>query len=199
MDDARPFAIDILVVCTANQARSPAAALLFRHEAAARLGADHGLVIHSAGVNASAGEPMLASMAAALDRRGLRLDEHHARPMRADELAASRLVVTMTEEHRRAVNRTEPTVVSRSYTLCEIDRLVSSQWWEPAWDGADDAMERLRRLRPVVPKGKRSEDIVDPAGHSVEIAVAVLDEMVDRTARVSTHLFGAVRAAEASA
>lgn len=197
-EDARGFAIDIIVLCTANQARSPAAELLFRREAAARLGSDNGLVIRSAGVNATPGHPVLPNMAAALDRRGMELDLHRSRPMRAEELEASHLVIAMTEEHRRAINRTAPTVVSRSYTLCEIDRLVSSAWWEPTWDGTDNAIDMIRRLRPVVPRPKRSEDIIDPAGHSVEIAVAVLAELADRIGRISGHLFGAVPA-EASA
>jgi protein-tyrosine-phosphatase len=197
-DDTRGFAIDIIVICTANQARSPAAAVLFRREAAARLGSDHGLVIRSAGVHTTPGQPVLPNMAAALDRRGMEVDQHRSRPMRAEELEASHLVIAMTEEHRRAVNRMAPTVVSRSYTLCEIDRLVSSAWWEPTWDGSDNAIDMIRRLRPVVPRPKRSEDIIDPAGHSVEIAVAVLAELADRIGRISGHLFGAVPA-EASA
>jgi protein-tyrosine phosphatase len=198
VESARAFAIDILVVCTANQARSPAAEELFRREADARRGRDHGLVIRSAGVHATDGEPVLANMAAALSRRGISIDYHRSRPMRREELEASRLVIAMTEEHRRAVNRAAPTVVSRSYTLCEVDRLVSSDWWEPTWDGDENAMDRLRSLRPVVPKGRRSEDIVDPAGHSIEIAVTVLNELSERIARISTHLFGALQA-EASA
>jgi protein-tyrosine phosphatase len=197
-ESARASAIDILVVCTANQARSPAAEELFRREAEARLGRNNGLVFRSAGVHASEGEPVLANMAAALSRRGISIDYHRSRPIRREELEASRLVVSMTEEHRRAVNRVAPAVVSRSYTLCEVDRLVSSDWWEPTWDGDEDAMDRLRSLRPMVPKGKRPEDIVDPAGHSVEIAVTVLNELSERIARISTHLFGG-QPAEASA
>ena len=197
-ETARAFAIDILVICTANQARSPAAEALFRREATARLGANHGLVIRSAGVHATKGEPVLANMAAALSRRGILIDKHRSRPMRPEELAASRLVISMTEEHRRAVNRAAPSVVSRSYTLCEVDRLMSSDWWEPTWDGDETAVDRLRSLRPMVPKGKRSEDIVDPAGHSVEIAVSVLNDLAERIGRISTHLFGALPA-EASA
>jgi protein-tyrosine-phosphatase len=197
-ESARAFAIDILVICTANQARSPAAEELFRREAEARRGRDHGMVFRSAGVHATEGQPVLANMAAALTRRGISIDHHRSRPIRREELEASRLVVAMTEEHRRTVNRVAPAVVSRSYTLCEVDRLVSSDWWEPTWDGDEDAMDRLRSLRPMVPKGKRAEDIVDPAGHSVEIAVTVLNELAERIARISTHLFGAPPA-EASA
>jgi protein-tyrosine phosphatase len=197
-EEARTFAIDLLVVCTANQARSPAAELLFRREAETRRGPDHGLVIRSAGVHAEAGVPVLSTMAAALDRRGLELDDYRSRPLNPDEIEASRLVITMTEEHRRTVNRTVPQVVSRCYTLCEVDRLTSSPLWEAAWDGADDASERIRRVRPMVPRARHPEDIVDPAGHSVEMAVAVLGELVDRIERISGHLYG-VRVAEKSA
>jgi protein-tyrosine phosphatase len=197
-DDARAFAIDLLVVCTANQARSPVAELLFRREADARLGPDHGFVVRSAGVQASSGAPVLSTMDAALDRRGLSVDDHRSRPLRVEELEASRLVITMAEEHRRDINRRAPSLVGRTFTLREVDRLVSSSQWDAAWDGADDAIERLPRLRPLVPKPDRSEDVIDPAGHSVGIALAVLDELTDRIVRISAHLFGELRV-EASA
>jgi protein-tyrosine phosphatase len=187
---ARSFAVDILVVCTANRARSPAAELLFRREAHARLGAGHGLVIRSAGVHAEAGAPVLSTMAAALERHELRLDGYASRPLDAAEVEASGLVVTMTEAHRQSVNRIEPTAVSRTYTLRELERLVSAPQWDPAWDGTDDVYDRLRRIRPLVPKADRPEDILDPAGRRVEIAVAIVDELSERISRVSQHLFG---------
>jgi protein-tyrosine phosphatase len=188
--DARNFAVDILIVCTANRARSPAAELLFRREADARLGFGHGLVIRSAGVHAEEGAPVLSTMAAALARYGLNLDGYVSRLLDADEVDESRLVVTMTENHRHTVNRVEPTAVSRTYTLRELERLVSAPQWDPGWDGAADVDDRLRRIRPLVPKGDRPEDILDPAGRRVEIAVAILDELSDRISRVSQHLFG---------
>jgi protein-tyrosine phosphatase len=189
-DDARAFAIDLLVVCTANQARSPVAELLFSREADKRLGPDHGFVVRSAGVHAPSGASVLSTMDAALDRRGLSVDYHRSRPLRVEELEATRLVITMTEEHRRDVNRRAPSLVGRTFTLREVDRLVSSPQWDGAWDGADDAIERLPRLRPLVPKPDRREDVIDPAGHSVGIALAVLDELTDRIGRISAHLFG---------
>jgi protein-tyrosine-phosphatase len=188
--DDRRFAVDILVVCTANQARSPAAELLFRREAEARLGADHGLVIRSAGVLAVPGSPVLSTMAAAVERCDLSLDGYLSRPLTAAEVESSRLVVTMTESHRHAVNRLQPTAVGRTYTLRELERLVSAPLWDPAWDGADDVDVRLRRIRPLVPMGARPEDILDPAGRRVEFAVAILDELSERISRVGRHLFG---------
>jgi protein-tyrosine phosphatase len=187
---ARAFDVDILVVCTANRARSPAAELLFRREAEARLGAGHGLVIRSAGVHAEAGEPVLSTMAEAVERHQLSLDGYLSRPLDAHEVAASRLVVTMTESHRQAVNRIDPTAVGRTYTLRELERLVSAPLWDPAWDGAADVHDRLRGIRPLVPKGDRPEDILDPAGRRIEIVLAILDELSERISRVGRHLFG---------
>jgi protein-tyrosine phosphatase len=193
-DAESSYAVDLLVVCTANQARSPVAEMLFRREAEARRGDQHGLVIRSAGLHAKPGARLLAAMVAAMDKRGLTFDDHRSRAVNVDELDASRLVITMTEEHRREVNRMLPAMVGRTYTLCEVDRLVSSELWQSTWDGADDAMERLQRLRPLVPKAPQAEDIADPAGHSVDLAVHILDEIVDRVTRVSHHLFGTVQA-----
>jgi protein-tyrosine phosphatase len=187
---AGSFAIDILVVCTANQARSPAAELLLRRQAAVRLGADHDVVIRSAGVHAVAGSPVLSTMAAAVERYELSLDGYHSRQLDAKEVEDSRLVITMTESHRHAVNRIEPGAVGRTYTLCELERLVCSPQWDPSWDGADDIDGRLRRIRPLVPKDDRPEDILDPAGRRVEVVGASLDELNDRITRVGRHLFG---------
>lgn len=188
--NAWKFGTDILVVCTANQARSPAAELLFRREAEARLGAEHNVVIRSAGVHAEPGSPVLSTMAEAAERHSLSLDGYLSRPLDASEIEASRLVVTMTEAHRHAVNRLEPTAVGRTYTLRELERLVSAPQWDPAWDGADDVAVRLRRIRPLVPKGDRPEDILDPAGRRLGVAVAILDELSERISRVAPHLFG---------
>lgn len=193
MADAREYAIDLLLVCTANQARSPAAEILFRREAKARRGPDPGLVIRSVGVYATPGAPLLSTMAAALDEHGLGDDDYRSRAVSVEELEASELVITMTEAHRREVNRLAPSVVSRSYTLPEVDRLVSSPQWQAAWDGSDDALDRLRRLRPMVAKPNGPEDVVDPAGHGPEVAVKVLDELSDRIGRISSHLYGPVR------
>jgi protein-tyrosine phosphatase len=193
MAAARDYAIDLLLVCTANQARSPAAEILFRREAQSRLGADSDLVIRSAGVYAAPGAPLLPTMATALERRGLADDDYRSRAVSVAELEDSRLVVTMTEAHRREVNRLAPSVVARSYTLPELDRLVSSAHWEAEWDGAGDAVDRLRGLRPLVAKPDRPEDVVDPAGHGLDVAVAVLDELTERIGRVSSHLFGPAR------
>jgi protein-tyrosine phosphatase len=190
VDDARDLTIDLLLVCTANQARSPAAELLFRRQAVDRLGDEHGLEIRSAGVYAASGVGLLPTMADALSQQGLSYDDFRSRPLSAEEIDSSRLVITMTEEHRRAVNRMAPSAVARSYTLPELDRLVSSSHWDAAWDGADDLVDHLRRLRPLVAKPNGPEDVVDPAGHGVDVAVAVLDELRVRIARIGPHLFG---------
>jgi protein-tyrosine-phosphatase len=136
---------------------------------------------------------VLSTMAEVVERYGLSLDGYRSRPLDAAEVEASRLVVTMTESHRHAVNRLDPTAVGRTYTLRELERLVSASLWDPAWDGADDVDVHLRRIRPLVPKGDRPEDILDPAGRRVEIVIAILDELSERISRVGRHLFGPPR------
>lgn len=110
--------VSILVVCTANQCRSPlAAAFLAGHLVAAGVPAR----VTSAGTDAVPG-PVPEAVLAAGQRRGVDLAGHLSRPVDPAELAASDLVLTAARLHVRAVVAQHPTVWPRCFTLRELVR-----------------------------------------------------------------------------
>ncbi len=181
----------VLVVCSANQARSPIAAALFRGQFARIMEQekDHAWwPIHSAGVDAVQGMPLLPTMATVLARQGLEVVDHTSEVLTPEHVLGARLIVTMTEEHRHRVNAAEPSAVTRTFTLKELDRLMSSPWWRSGAPEVADPVNQLHALRPLVPPADRREDVADPALGSARLAQAVLEELVYLVGRVATEL-----------
>jgi protein-tyrosine phosphatase len=180
-----------MVVCTSNQARSPVAAALFRDHFTRGpddLRADAWWPVCSAGLDASEGMPLLASMAGALSRRGMTPFLHASRLLSPARIEGVRLIITMTEAHRHRVNRMSSSAVPRTFTLKELDRLLMSPQWERTSAPAGDTVGRLHALRPLVPRASEPEDVVDPASGRSRLADAVLDELVQLVGRVATNL-----------
>jgi len=178
----------VLVVCTANRARSPVAAQILAAAAADRH-ATH-VLVHSAGLAAEPGWEMLPSMRKAMLRRGMKAPEHRSRSLDVHEALDSQLVITMTEEQRRVVSRAGPGVVPRCYTLLELVRLVTSRHWCDEWNGRPDVVEHLHRTRALAAPPHRPEDLPDPSQGGTKLARLVLDR-IDRAVRaVADPLFG---------
>lgn len=178
----------ILVVCTANRARSPVAALILAAAAAER-GAAH-VLVHSAGVAAEPGLDLLPSMRKVLLRRGMKVPEHRARRLEAREALGSQLVITMTEEQRRAVARAGPGLVPRCYTMLELVRLVRSPHWCEEWNGRPRVVEQLHRTRALAAPPARPEDVPDPSQGGTRLARSVLDRIDRAVQSVADPLFG---------
>jgi protein-tyrosine phosphatase len=187
--------VDILVVCTANRARSPAAAHLLAEEARRRK-ADGAVRLRSAGLNVGEWQGMLTSMAKAMRARGHQVEGHLSRRVDQAQLEASRLVVTMTEDQRRDVCRLDPSAVPRCFTLRELARLSSSPEWRPewaaAWGGDVDVVTRLHGIRPLVPPADEQEDIADPREGGRRLARSVLADIASAVEEIATPLFGPV-------
>lgn len=185
----------LLVVCTGNICRSPAAELLLR----AGLGDDAGVAVSSAGLAARAGEPVAPPMARLLAARGVDPGGFVARQLQPAQLRSAGLVLTMTAAQRSAVVTRAPATVRRTFTLQELAELARLAGDLPA--GRDPAgrlaalvaqAPRLRALRT----GARDDDVEDPYGRPedvsarvltrIEAAVEVLlDVLVSRTGRTA--------------
>ncbi|MCK9896574.1 protein-tyrosine-phosphatase [Frankia sp. AgB32] len=116
----------VLMVCTGNLCRSPMA----QHLAAAHFPANppdpaSRLLIHSAGIAAQPDDPMHPHAAALLHARGFDPAEFRARPLTADLVEASDLVLTATREHRSEVVGLAPRALRRTFTMREFSRLTS--------------------------------------------------------------------------
>lgn len=183
----------LLVVCSANQARSPIAAALFRTHFS-RL-AEHGRghlwwPVLSAGTDATPGLPLWPAMAAAMKKARFEPIEHSSEVLTPEILAQAGLTVTMTQDQRHRVNQMMPAAVASTFTLRELDRLLSSQRWLSSRHEAHDPVRHLHALRPLVPPADHREDVADPATGPAGASDAVLGELVGLVERVAGQLAG---------
>ena len=161
----------ILVVCTGNICRSPAAEFLL-----ARALGDAELV-SSAGTYAIEGLGITSPMLRCLEAAGLDGRAHRSRQFTADLARSADLVICMTARHRDRVELEAPFAVGRTFLLTE---LAAAARRLPPPEGSDLAA-RLASVAPTitaagsVPLGADHDDIADPYGQSQ----AVYDECFD--------------------
>jgi protein-tyrosine phosphatase len=157
--------MNLLVVCTANMARSPLAE--------AMLAADlrpHGVRLASAGVRARLGDAATRESQELARALGLDLSHHRSRPVDDPLLAGAHLVLTMSRRQRDELAPRTPGGAARTFTLAELLRLL-----EAVDDAATPPLppaERLawlaaqaHRVRPRARPGGDADDVDDPMGH----------------------------------
>jgi protein-tyrosine phosphatase len=149
----------VLVVCTANVARSPLYAALL----ADRLG-DVG--VGSAGTNAREGTPAAEYTVKLAAERGLDLRHHRSRPVTADHVSGAELILTMSQRQRDACGPLAPGAGARTFTVMELTRLLQDvdpadaprdPRAVPAWLRDRAGAQRPRSLAPRQP-----ENVPDP-------------------------------------
>jgi protein-tyrosine-phosphatase len=92
----------ILVVCTANQCRSPIAEGLIR-DRLERAGIADAIMVTSAGTWAQADRPASPHAITAMGERGVDLTRHRSREVDVEMIGGADLVLAMTESHRQAL------------------------------------------------------------------------------------------------
>ena len=172
----------ILVVCQANQARSPLAAALLAEEAE-----DYGLEVPkrfpSAGTEAEPGNLALPSMIKAANKLGIDLTSHRSRPISPTMVERSDMIVTMTEEQRARVSRMGPQAITRTFTLRELVRLGEAlgEFSSPLNQRATE----LHRMRSRVVGANGAEDVEDPSGrdgHTIDKIAREIKRLIGRAA-----------------
>lgn len=148
----------ILLVCTANRARSPMAQLMLE----SRLGTNgSGVVVRSAGTRAHADEPVTRQTLQVLDSRGIDAAGFRSQPLTADLVGWADLVLCAERAHRADVVRFLPRAHRKTFTLAQATRLLA------ATDGTEPTVasltSRLAAARGIVPQSP-DDDIADPAG-----------------------------------
>jgi protein-tyrosine phosphatase len=195
--------VDVLVVCTANVARSPLFAARLQLEADQRAG-PAAVTVASAGIEALFGEPAAESSRVVCAGWERSLDGHRATPVAHHDLAELPLVLTMELAHRRDLVRREPSLTARSFTLRELVAIVSGRL--PA-----DAAQRLsvgvptdvrarilaaaslaHQYRPFR-LSRRRADVPDPIGAGQPVYDQLGEEFTAAAATIAPVLFGPVR------
>ena len=109
----------ILVVCTANQCRSPLAAVLLRSRAKER---SLPVEVASAGVQAVSGMPATAPTVDAARRLGADLVAHRSTPLASDAVCHADLVLGLERRHVQEIVLLDPRAFVKTFTLKELVR-----------------------------------------------------------------------------
>lgn len=181
--------VRVLVVCTGNVCRSPAAQLLL----ADRLGTA-AVRVTSAGLRALVGHPIDPRVAALLAEVGVR-EGVAARQLMPADVQAADLVLTMTQEQRAAVVRSVPSAVRRTLLLLEgadAAAATAAEGW-PAHVG-DDPAARLAALPRLAARHRRpvaagtAREVPDPFGQSPEVHRTVFTALAAGVDRLASSL-----------
>ena len=170
----------VLLVCTANIVRSPLAAAMLASACDTA-----GIEVASAGVRARPGLPAAEYTQELALRRGLDLSDHRSHPLEAAHIAASALVLTMTEYQRDYCAPLAHGAGTYTFALRELVRLLAvvdlgGGPSEPQ-PRADWLVERAHLARPRASRPYLAEDVIDPVRAPwpawVEMA-ATLDDLL---------------------
>ena len=180
----------LLMICTGNICRSPAAELRL----ADALGPDAGLSVASAGTHAVVGAPVHPPMARLLADAGTANDGFLARQLTPALVADAAVVVTATRGHRGHVVELVPAAVRRAFTLRELARFAGAVAPElPAGTPA----ERLAALLPLaaaqrgrVPVTPADDDIDDPYQRGDAAYARAFGQVRDATDALARVLLG---------
>lgn len=176
-------AIHILIVCTANQCRSPMAEALLRTRLADR-GID-GVTTSSAGLL-----PGGAPAAADACRATPGLDGHVSRQLSAELIDGSDLVIAMARPHLREAAVLSPTAFARTFTLREVVRRATAAGPRGDDEEFDAWLARVaagRRIADLVADDP-GDDVADPVGQPFDAyraTAAELDELLGRFVAVA--------------
>jgi len=176
---------NILLVCSANQARSPVAEVLLEHAVRAP-----GLSVSSAGVRAQDGRPAAEMAVELASTLGFDLSQHRTRAVTPDLVAQSDLILAMSEWQRDHCAGMVAGMGSRTFTLREFVRLLGTTKVSGGPVTTTDRLKWLRGkahvARPMAIHSPHPEDIADPINEpwrSWQQLGTELGHLVDRIGR----------------
>jgi protein-tyrosine phosphatase len=166
MIEDRQAQFTILIVCTANQCRSPLAEFLL---AAALRDRSPGSEwnVGSAGVRVRPGLPMDPFSERALAEYGIDGSGFRRRQLDAQLVREADLVLTAARGHRSQVVQLEPRALHRAFTLNQFGYLLAGAarhgQTEPVAEGTL-LIRRAAGARGLVPARPEEDDLPDPVG-----------------------------------
>jgi protein-tyrosine phosphatase len=154
---------EILVLCTANLCRSPAAQAMLARELAAR--GEHARVT-SAGIAAGGAVPVPGEVAVVLAGYGLDVTGHRSSLMTAAGLGRADLIVTLAREHLRHAVVAVPEAWPRAFTLRELARRGAQAGPRAPGEPLAGWLARVHdgRSRLALLGDGEPDDVADPAG-----------------------------------
>jgi glycine hydroxymethyltransferase len=159
----------ILVVCTGNICRSPMAEGFLREELADR--GIQSITVSSCGVAAWDGGQATVEAVEAMHERGIDIGGHAARRLAHWMLEETDLVLTMAVEHREAVDRMDPEVADRAFTIKELVAILDGPSPPAPGDPAAQLEHGVRAAATLRAEGRApeilDEDVADPLGLSL--------------------------------
>ncbi len=175
--------IDVLLLCTANQCRSPMAEALLRHHLA---GAGIEARVSSAGLY-EGGAPATGHGIAAMAARGHNLAGHRSRRMDVVMLQRADLIIGMAREHVREAAVLEAGLLAKAFTLKELVRGAEAFGARSAREPLGEWLERIAAARDrqsLLGVGHDDElDVQDPVGRGradYEVTADLLDDLLGR-------------------
>jgi protein-tyrosine-phosphatase len=181
-------AFSLLIVCTANQCRSPMGEALARREMQRYL---VDAVVGSAGTNATDGRPPTEGMERTARKMGLDLSRHRSRSVDAEMVAASTLIVAMERRHIIELAGNHGAPLGRTYTLPELASLALEASPRTVFETIDDWLARIAPGRTHASVlSSRTEEVPDPTGQSARRYRKVAAQLEALTATVLDAAFG---------
>ena len=177
---------DILVVCTANQCRSPLAEAIL-----SQLLAERGVAarVHSAGLY-EGGWPATADARAIAAQAGLDLSGHRSRRVTPDLVRAADLIITMARSHAREVMVLAPDAWERMFPLKDLVRRAEVAGGRGAGQSMAAWLATLGagRARSSLLDRDPDDDIADPVGLGMDAYRRTHRELDDLLGRLAPLL-----------
>lgn len=141
----------ILLICTANQCRSPLAEALLRRQLTERE-PNLSWTVESAGTWATGDRPAHMQMSRVAGEVGLDLSRHRARNVENLALEKYDLILTMEQSHKEALQVEFPTIRKRVYQLTEMVGM-NYDVADPIGGSVDDFRRTLTELQRLITFG----------------------------------------------
>jgi protein-tyrosine-phosphatase len=185
--------IDLLLVCTANQCRSPMGEGLLRSLIASQNLSARAL---SAGLLPS-GSPATADAVKVMAERGIDITGHLSRQVTVQIVEQADLVICMAREHVREVAVLGPAMFAKTFTLKELLGLSSIAGPRQPGESLEGWLARLaphRRREELLGVGlDLAYDVEDPIGTSTGRYRATADELQELLGELAVRLWPELR------